>query len=58
MELKVGTGFISGDGWYRIIKIDGDKVVAVDEGNKIKIFDANNFKRIEDMTEEEISRLD
>ena len=56
--LKVGDGFISGDGFYRVVKIEGDKVIAIDEGNKFKEFDIKNFKRIEDMTEEEIGRLD
>ena len=58
IELKIGQGFISGDGFYRIVKIENDKVIAIDEGHKFKEFDINNFKRVEDMTEEEISRLD
>lgn len=60
MELKVGMWFVSGDAAYQIIEITEDKVIAKDEGfpPRVKEFDIKNFKRIEDLTQEEQDRLD
>lgn len=60
MELKVGSWFISGDGAYQIVEITEDKVIAKDEGfpPRIHEFDLKNFKKAEDLTQEEQGRLD
>ena len=53
-DLKIGRCIISGDACYHIIKIEGDKVIAKDEGfpAKIKVFEIKNLVRSEDVPED------